>query len=400
MTDNPGLSEHTFDVPLSFYQWLAGVEKDVRVHDLTPPEIVGLKAAFAQPPASGVDRSREAVDPPQEDIERARKFLRGLRRPTINRNVPEGVALQAMFEWHKQESRNEGKAVDLAGVGHAEEPREVGIHPSSDRRDGGGVRGSGSSGPDGNDGAGTLEIALTNSGAPVPGFYINALQMVRHELEAGDIPEALAFVKAALDGGPPDPGDGDLRARAEAYAQEFAGAGQNELASGFMAFAALAHTAPASSDGAGAPAGMVLVSRDLLEAAVDTYEGEWGEANSPDAWPNRMKAILAAAPKQATPTDEAVLGERGASLIFDAVWERFCEGDFELEVNDLITGTALSCGLVKKIPFDPEEHIDVTGACEPGDDYYMLTEAGEKLISSAKAPESPAPGSGGEADHG
>ena len=42
--------------------------------------------------------------------------------------------------------------------------------------------------------------------------------------------------------------------------------------------------------------GWVMVPRELIEAAIETYEGEWGEATSPNAWPNRMKSMLAATP--------------------------------------------------------------------------------------------------------
>lgn len=38
----------TLDVPIAFYEWLATVERDVRVHDLTPYEIVGLAAALRE----------------------------------------------------------------------------------------------------------------------------------------------------------------------------------------------------------------------------------------------------------------------------------------------------------------------------------------------------------------
>lgn len=36
----------TVDVPIAFYKWLAGIERDVLVHDLTPFETAGLVAAL------------------------------------------------------------------------------------------------------------------------------------------------------------------------------------------------------------------------------------------------------------------------------------------------------------------------------------------------------------------
>jgi hypothetical protein len=49
---NPHAALAEYVVPLSFYEWLATVEKDVRVHDLMPQEITCLAAALrTQPPA-------------------------------------------------------------------------------------------------------------------------------------------------------------------------------------------------------------------------------------------------------------------------------------------------------------------------------------------------------------
>jgi hypothetical protein len=52
MADNNPEVLHVIDVPLAFYQWLATVEKDVRVHDLTPHEIAGLQTALRAPAVS------------------------------------------------------------------------------------------------------------------------------------------------------------------------------------------------------------------------------------------------------------------------------------------------------------------------------------------------------------
>lgn len=81
----------------------------IRTDHYEGPETIPVSAALraiekALALSASSDATGEArVDPSHEDIERARKFLRGLRRPTINRNVPEGVAIQAMLEWHEQE---------------------------------------------------------------------------------------------------------------------------------------------------------------------------------------------------------------------------------------------------------------------------------------------------------
>jgi hypothetical protein len=43
----PDMALREYSVPLAFYEWLAGIERDVRVVDLTPPEIVRLMQALA-----------------------------------------------------------------------------------------------------------------------------------------------------------------------------------------------------------------------------------------------------------------------------------------------------------------------------------------------------------------
>ena len=46
-----------------------------------------------------------------------------------------------------------------------------------------------------------------------------------------------------------------------------------------------------------------MVPRELLLAAVETYEGEWGEAKNPNSWPNRFRAMLAAS-TEASPASQ------------------------------------------------------------------------------------------------
>jgi hypothetical protein len=47
------LAAHEIDIPLAFYEWLATVEKDVRVHDLTPSEMAGLLKSLRPEPLAG-----------------------------------------------------------------------------------------------------------------------------------------------------------------------------------------------------------------------------------------------------------------------------------------------------------------------------------------------------------
>lgn len=53
---------HSITIPLAYYEWLAKIEKDVCVHDLTPHEQAGLIAALSptaktEPSAAGLDRA-------------------------------------------------------------------------------------------------------------------------------------------------------------------------------------------------------------------------------------------------------------------------------------------------------------------------------------------------------
>lgn len=70
--------------------------------------------------------------------------------------------------------------------------------------------------------------------------------------------------------------------------------------------------------------------------------------------------------------------ERFGAQMFDIIFERFCEGDWEIEVNDLIVRNALDCGLVDCKEFDPEEDEDPNGACEAGDPFYTINAAGRR----------------------
>jgi hypothetical protein len=89
--------------------------------------------------------------------------------------------------------------------------------------------------------------------------------------------------------------------------------------------------------------------------------------------------------------------ERFGAKMFDQIFERFCEGDWEIEVNDLITDDALAAGLVQVEDFDPNEHTDVNGACSPGDPFYIITDAGRHARAIARGKSlSPDQQSGGE----
>ena len=76
--------------------------------------------------------------------------------------------------------------------------------------------------------------------------------------------------------------------------------------------------------------------------------------------------------------DETKRIARFGAAMFDVLFERFCEGDWEIEINDLITHDALKAGLVECVDFDPDEHLDNSDSCEPGDDYYVITDLGRK----------------------
>ena len=80
-------------------------------------------------------------------------------------------------------------------------------------------------------------------------------------------------------------------------------------------------------------------------------------------------------------TADTALAWFGASML-ETLFERFVEGNFEIEINDLITVDAVKAGLVEVTKYDPEQHTDGTSACEPGDDYYQLTEAGRVAFNS------------------
>lgn len=56
-----------------------------------------------------------------------------------------------------------------------------------------------------------------------------------------------------------------------------------------------------------------------------------------------------------------------------SILERFCEGDSEIEMMD-IQDMAENYGTLIPIEggFDPDKHIDVTGACERGDPFFNV----------------------------
>lgn len=72
--------------------------------------------------------------------------------------------------------------------------------------------------------------------------------------------------------------------------------------------------------------------------------------------------------------------------LWSAVWERFVEGDFEMEINDLVTDDAVHAGMVEQVEFDPEQHTDVSGSCYAGDPFYQITPLGQSLLAGASTP--------------
>lgn len=75
--------------------------------------------------------------------------------------------------------------------------------------------------------------------------------------------------------------------------------------------------------------------------------------------------------------------------LFVSAWSEFVCGGFELDINEIITISAVDAGLVECVDFDPDQHIDDTGSCSPGDEWYQITEAGRQILCRAKANISP-----------
>jgi len=118
----------------------------------------------------------------------------------------------------------------------------------------------------------------------------------------------------------------------------------------------------------------------------------YSERSIPQATDDVIATILSR-PEAHAGEVEPVFGAK----LFDWIFERFCEGEFEVEINDIVTDLCVSSGFVEKVRFDPESHIDSSGACEEGDDYYQLTEVGHHFINLARSPlKRLAPRDGGE----
>lgn len=65
------------------------------------------------------------------------------------------------------------------------------------------------------------------------------------------------------------------------------------------------------------------------------------------------------------------------------VLERFCEGDSEIDMLDVQEwGEAAGVLIPKPGGFDPENDIDVTGASERGDPFYLVAPTNESKEQS------------------
>ena len=84
-----------------------------------------------------------------------------------------------------------------------------------------------------------------------------------------------------------------------------------------------------------------------------------------------------------TPEETERLAAFGA-VMFNILFEQFCDGTWEVEINDLITINAARAGLVDAVDFDPEEHDDPNGACVAGDPFYTITSLGRKACVRAR----------------
>jgi hypothetical protein len=121
-----------------------------------------------------------------------------------------------------------------------------------------------------------------------------------------------------------------------------------------------------------------LITADRILAAlpdpIHTREGE-------EAWMNNPLSLDAGLPDVAQARDAEGVAAFGAAM-FQRIWDSFTDEGWEIEINDLVTVEAVKAGLVSVTPFDPEIHIDQSGAAEPGDDFYEVTPAGRAALNA------------------
>lgn len=70
--------------------------------------------------------------------------------------------------------------------------------------------------------------------------------------------------------------------------------------------------------------------------------------------------------------------------MFETVWDAFTNEGYEIEIQPMID-LAVKHGFVEKTAYDPAEHSNFTGDCEPGDDYYIIANPGRELLQIAHA---------------
>ncbi len=108
---------------------------------------------------------------------------------------------------------------------------------------------------------------------------------------------------------------------------------------------------------------------------------------------SRFEAIAAwntRTPSEPAATDERVDGTNAhcaplecfGAATFRALIESFSEGCLQIEINDLLEDAARA-GLLAKTAFDPVKHTYHPDCCEPGDDYWIPTEAGQAAFLPA-----------------
>lgn len=298
---------------------------------LTYGDFRNLLAAFAQPPASGVDR--EAVARVFERIKSVETALANGAHyaddPECHPCYPTLVASRQILEAEFAALANSGGLREALSTVRMQAGFARMLHGEEDETD----RSLASI-------IGTVNAALTNSGAPVPvsrEAIISAIKELRAECRAWPLSEAViadAIVKALAHAAPaPSDGAGDpdlatgcaddaLPGSAEQWRDALCSCGKC-LECDARSYHRDQAAQEAAGTKAGVPAGMVpWHGGDSAPADWDggptlLRDGSHGDGED---WRHLVgiddidsdNDIVAYTPKQATPTDEAVLGEREA----------------------------------------------------------------------------------------
>ncbi len=88
----------------------------------------------------------------------------------------------------------------------------------------------------------------------------------------------------------------------------------------------------------------------------------------------------------ATPEIKRLVGslERHAEFVDELIQLWDFGGDVDgADLQEMLHGR----GLLKRVPFDPEKHVDVNGCLDPGDDFYVQTSDADEALSHFQADE-------------